>query len=637
MMPLTEEQRRSLWDHTGQPVRELRVLSAKPGTGKTTTLTDYCIDIVTDWRNNYQPWQGMALVSYTNVAKDELELKIRRLGKANTLLKPPHFVGTLDAFVNQHIFLPYGTPIMQCAVGRPTLVGEPYHQWKTPGHLYNDRPANAYSPIFFDCYSIGIDGTPFIIDGDLRYVGGGKYAPAPRVTGPSTAKILSMKNHVWRHGMALQSDANYIAYQALYASPLLTKALVGRFPILVVDEAQDMTEIQHTLIDHLVAAGHRNVILVGDENQAIYEWNTARPQLFIAKNASTTWRATGLTGSFRCSPAICATLTTFADDGVTLRPAAHAKNVNYDAPVGIKGYEPGLESEAVRNALAAIARQLSGKQPHNANQAGIKTVAVLTRSAEDARILQAKFTGITLNPAKRTAWNSSLTRDYLRVIHLLRRGDLYAAAGVYETMLVRAGRYNSMPEMRVAHMARQGLQTTDTVGYRVILFRDLTCISDSIPSSEGLKISDCGVCCGVALSLFDGPQLSEVRQDCNGFTYDAKRDQDRLLSTLFTTRDERTWIAHPDHSDVQLIFSTAHGVKGETYDGVVFYTKKRTSLCGCPDPAVIWSKILNHSISSCETKRIAYVALSRAAQMLVVLAPSDIVLEWQRHTSQPRL
>src|SRR6266571_6768111 len=113
LMPLTHDQRSVLWDSGGRPVRGLYVLSARPGTGKTTTLADYCIEVVTRWRSTPQPWQGLAVVSYTNVAKDELELKIRRLGKANILLKAPHFVGTLDAFVNQELFLPFGAPIMR--------------------------------------------------------------------------------------------------------------------------------------------------------------------------------------------------------------------------------------------------------------------------------------------------------------------------------------------------------------------------------------------------------------------------------------------------------------------------------------------------------------------------------------------
>jgi superfamily I DNA/RNA helicase len=131
-MPLNSEQRAALWDFEGQPKSGHRILSARPGTGKTTTLTNYCIDLAAGWSRRHQPWQGIALLSYTNVAKDELQDKIRKLGKAATLLQNPHFVGTVDAFINQHIFLPHATKPMAFTGGdRPTLVGEPYQQWKT--------------------------------------------------------------------------------------------------------------------------------------------------------------------------------------------------------------------------------------------------------------------------------------------------------------------------------------------------------------------------------------------------------------------------------------------------------------------------------------------------------------------------
>jgi superfamily I DNA/RNA helicase len=633
-MPLTRDQRSALWDIAGHPMRGLRVLSARPGTGKTTTLTDYCIDIVIRWRNTHQPWQGMAVVSYTNVAKDELEVKIRRLGQANMLLKPPHFVGTLDAFVNQQLFLPYGAQIMQCAAGRPVLVGEPYQQWNSPWGLHNTRPAGAYATRFFDCYSVGLDGTPFVIDSTPREVRVGVKAPAKQVTASNAPNILSMKKHVWRQGMALQSDATYIAYQALCASPALTRALAGRFPVLVVDEAQDMTEIQHALVDHLVAAGHQHVILVGDENQAIYEWNTARPQLFIAKSASTTWQSKALTESFRCSPAICAALTAMADDGIVLKSAPGAKNSTYNDPVEIRSYDPGHDIEVVHKAITSVTQALSGRSPHTGNPAGLKSVAVLARSAKDARQLQAEFNGVTINAAERTVWNSTLTRDYLKVIHLLKRGDVYTAAGSYEALLRRAGNHGSIADMRTAHMAKRGIVATDTIGYRVALLRDLRQIASAIPTAAELKISDCGRCCAASLGLVDSFQLAAIRQDCDGFASSVKKDQDRLLSTLFADRDARTWLSHPNCPDVQLIFSTAHGVKGETYDGVVFYTKKRVLQCGCPHSAAAWRNILTHSVVDCETKRIAYVALSRAAQMLVIIAPADDINQWQAYTTQ---
>ncbi|MCA1606556.1 MAG: hypothetical protein LC775_14060, partial [Acidobacteria bacterium] len=68
---------------------------------------------------------GMAVLSYTNVAKDELEAKICQRSVASGLLSTPHFVGTIDSFINQYVFLPFGSRRMGYTGGRPRLVGEP--------------------------------------------------------------------------------------------------------------------------------------------------------------------------------------------------------------------------------------------------------------------------------------------------------------------------------------------------------------------------------------------------------------------------------------------------------------------------------------------------------------------------------
>ena len=128
-MSLTSEQRSALWKIDGSPTRGWTVVSARPGTGKTTTVAEYCIDLADRWRD-YKPWQGIAVLSFTNVARRELEHRFSRRGKANQLLASPHFVGTIDAFINQFIFLPFGAHEMGFTGGRPMLVGQPYSFWR---------------------------------------------------------------------------------------------------------------------------------------------------------------------------------------------------------------------------------------------------------------------------------------------------------------------------------------------------------------------------------------------------------------------------------------------------------------------------------------------------------------------------
>ncbi len=71
----------------------------------------------------------------------------------------------------------------------------------------------------------------------------------------------------------------------------LTRYIMDRFPealawwqealnYIMVDEAQDCNTDDWDLIERL-AGGHKNLFIVGDPDQAIYEWRGARPDLFV--------------------------------------------------------------------------------------------------------------------------------------------------------------------------------------------------------------------------------------------------------------------------------------------------------------------------------------------------------------------
>ena len=102
-------------------------------------------------------------------------------------------------------------------------------------------------------------------------------------------------------------------------------------------------------------------------------------------------------------------------------------------------------------------------------------------------------------------------------------------------------------------------------GYRDVLFEDLEKIAASLPSGIGdLTVSDSGVCCDVGLAGVQSTVLREIKVDCASFRHPAKKDQDALLSSVFMGRGERVTLEHPDAVGVKLVFSTVHGVKGET-------------------------------------------------------------------------
>ena len=76
------------------------------------------------------------------------------------------------------------------------------------------------------------------------------------------------------------SDLIYVPLSLLQNSPKFRKTWQGRYLYLQVDETQDTNPSQYSLIQYLAAPQH-NVVVVGDPDQAIYQFRGASPEASI--------------------------------------------------------------------------------------------------------------------------------------------------------------------------------------------------------------------------------------------------------------------------------------------------------------------------------------------------------------------
>lgn len=76
------------------------------------------------------------------------------------------------------------------------------------------------------------------------------------------------------------SDLIYVPLLLLESSPKFRKSWQERYQHLQVDETQDTNPSQYRLIQYL-AASHHNVVVVGDPDQAIYQFRGASPEASI--------------------------------------------------------------------------------------------------------------------------------------------------------------------------------------------------------------------------------------------------------------------------------------------------------------------------------------------------------------------
>ena len=277
---LTKEQREVCYRHGKFVVR------ACPGSGKTRTVGTRLAWRMANWTSRRS---GIAALSFTNVAWGEVGEELLRLGMS---ARPawPHFLGTLDSFVNQFVFLPFGHVVMGCS-RRPEIVHDNNRAW-VDEHMRVHR--------LWQCYRKGCKPVDFqfAADGSVQYKGPWNQPGPPKC---QRDRCRELKAVMVKSGYALHADAMYWGMKIL-EDAAIRRVIAARFPEIVIDEAQDTSETQTRIVELLADAGS-DVVLVGDPDQSIFEFNGARPSLFLAFEKR--WGHLPLSANFRSSQHIC--------------------------------------------------------------------------------------------------------------------------------------------------------------------------------------------------------------------------------------------------------------------------------------------------------------------------------------------
>lgn len=277
MHDLTDEQKKFL-DANGNIV-----LHACPGSGKTFVVAQKLMQYINGWS---RPHQGVAVLSFTNVASEEIQKQASEFGSNGFQIEYPHYVGTLDSFINSFILLRFGY-LMMDEPKRPTIAikdifSVPYSYWRK------------------ECRKKGcpddIQSFRWGMDGQL-------YRKKEKVVCPPNPKrkhppCYDCKQVLLKRGFIFQSEVAALSYLLLKKHPEIAVSIASRFPILLIDEAQDTSVEQMAVLDQLSQAGVESMILVGDPDQSIYEWRDATPECFVSKMNCDGWTTFPLTAIF---------------------------------------------------------------------------------------------------------------------------------------------------------------------------------------------------------------------------------------------------------------------------------------------------------------------------------------------------
>jgi len=235
-----------------------RDVNAAPGSGKTTLLTSKLLLMVRRWPHVRR---GICVLSHTNVAREEVQ---RRLGSSvdgSRLLGYPHFIGTIHAFVNQFLALPYmrSTGLAVDVIDNDVFARRAYSMALRNGKLRVWMEMNGrVRPM--------VEGLVYT-GPKLHVASEGGELPGPDA--PTHAVLLGIKRELTAQGVFRFADMFAFAEKVLQLHPQLKDRLSRRFPLVFVDEMQDTSWAQEVLLQRLFDEQRVVFQRFGDINQRI--------------------------------------------------------------------------------------------------------------------------------------------------------------------------------------------------------------------------------------------------------------------------------------------------------------------------------------------------------------------------------
>lgn len=261
---------------------------ACPGAGKTRTMVERARHLL--FRSVDR--RGVAFLSFTNAAVEELEARLRSFGALPSPLFPS-FIGTFDRFLWQFLVVPFGVDGFSQP---PTLVpnkGEwevkPWDNTRAFKLKYFNRATGTVLP-------------------DKAVGAGFKSKDWPGAWEAAARRTIARARAAGQ--VDFEDIRNCVATRLTDRefSARLSAALCGRFREIVVDEAQDCNPSDLDIICWLRASGI-TIKVVCDPNQAIYAFRGGvTDEVLKFAESFDTKDHLPMSGNFRSSPAICAAI-----------------------------------------------------------------------------------------------------------------------------------------------------------------------------------------------------------------------------------------------------------------------------------------------------------------------------------------
>lgn len=272
MIEFTKEQEEYLNSNINHNV----FLEACPGSGKTEVVAAKVAQEIESWKNFPG---GIASLSFANSATDELITRVKKYLPTGRRLFP-HFVGTFDSFIFKNIVNPLAKSLTK---------------YNGKNGDFSIRIVDKASRFFGYRTEYGIAGKgkisahhfSFKLPGNSLHFDSGepildKFLNNKKLENWQVEQLTDSKSKMWAGGFATYADILYLTVQALSGkNDTFVQKLAKRFPLIIVDECQDLSSEHLLILERLNDIGVK-LHFIGDLHQAIYGFRDVNPS-FVQK------------------------------------------------------------------------------------------------------------------------------------------------------------------------------------------------------------------------------------------------------------------------------------------------------------------------------------------------------------------
>lgn len=562
--------------------RGYTILTACPGSGKTTSIVKKLRVVSQYCAERYGKHTGFACLSFTNKACAELKQKYREMHDEK--LTFPNEVLTIDSFIMQYVVLPFWYLCDACKK-KPIVVNEEdildhiyYNNVQIAGkwQRYPVMELRQYSKIMYS-------KKPSIVSIDKA-----AFKWNHKVVTDANEKSYCRAAILYRlsKGYVTSSDALWMACYILKHHQEVSRALISRFPYIIVDEAQDNSELHFEFFNLLKSAGLQNLEYVGDVCQSIYGFNNARPELLQAMMAEQGWNVLPMSECRRSNQRIIDLYSKLKSSDV---PTITSHGViDKGIPVVVYKYDEGNVRDIIRDFYQVCDDNELSKR------------IILARGVNKCKTLAG------VKDVDFKYWKSDLPYLLIDAVFALEASDMDYAFRKIRLVLSRLIAKDS-PDAK-----RQFIHEIEhNKDWNAKIFRFLKQIPSFSLSFKEWSEQTC-VLLHDFWELDEQPMFVPYQRQVG---YKMKEMENVPVERFHQSRDEG--------SDYHKSIDTIHAVKGATLDAVLLFLSANSkgqgiSLNDFPRRSVRYMT---------ESQRMIYVACSRAVNFLALAVPKSIADE----------